>query len=247
MTRVEELIRDYNRAFKKIGNSERWRAILLFYCAVLVCFCTYLLYRHTTGAARGWSKAGYIIVLIAFLGYCLAMGILIVGRGTVNRGNGERKLAALLYLLEQYRIDWRDKESVAKLIDEAERAQTRVRLDLTILPRLAGLIIFPCLVTLIRAIRSAPVPDLMLDILGQFVVVLELICAVLLMIGVFALLEWIAGRLAAQYREQASRYGVFTQQARQLLLFEPDYLEELLRSAQAADGKAKRPAKRPAA
>lgn len=241
MTRVEELIRDYHRTFNRIGNSERWRAILLLYCAALLCCSTYVLYNHTTGAAQTWCRIGYIAVLIAFLGYCVAMTVIILSRGALNRGSGERKLTALLQLLDAYQIDWRDKESVRKLIEESERANGHARLDLTILPRLAGLIAIPCLVCLIRAIRAAPVPDLMLDILGQFVVALEILVAVLAMAAVFFLLEWIAGRLAIQYREQASCYGVFSQQARQLLMFEPEYLEQLLRAARdAANGDRRR-------
>lgn len=232
MTRVEELIRDYHRAFKRIGNSEGWRAVLLLYCALLVCCCTYLLYNYTTGAAHTWCKIIYIAVLIAFLGYCVAMAVLILTRGTVNRGNGERKLVALLCLLDQYQIDWRDKDAVRKLIEEAENAQNSPRLDLTLLPRLAGLVVVPCLVTVIRYIRSAPVPDLMLDILGKVVVVLEILAVILVMAGLFAFLEWIAGRLSKQYREQVSGYGIFSQQARQLLMFEQTYLEDLLQAEQ---------------
>lgn len=232
MTRVEELIREYHRAFKRIGNCERWRALLLLYCALVVCCCTYLLYNYTTGAAHTWCKVIYIAALIAFLGYCVAMAVLILIRGTVNRGNGERKLIALLRLLDEYQIDWRDKDAVRKLIEEAEYAQNCPRLDLTLLPRLAGLVVVPCLVTLIRSIRSAPVPDLMLDLLGKVVVALEILAAVLVMAGVFAFLEWIASRLAKQYREQVSCYGIFSQQARQLLMFEQSYLEELLQADQ---------------
>lgn len=236
MTRVEELIRDYHRSFKKIGNSESWRAILLLYCAVLVCLCTYLLRDYTTGAAHTWCSFGYIAAIVLFLGYCAVMAVLILGRGTVNRRNGEQKLAALLELLDEYRIDWRDRDRVRKLIAEADLAQKRARLDLTILPRLAGLVLVPCLVCVIRRIRSAPVPDfgLNIEILGKAVVVVEILAAVLAALCVFALLEWIAGCLARQYRAQASRYGVFSRQARQLLMFEPDYLEDLLQDAQEA-------------
>ena len=232
MTRVEELIRDYHRAFKRIGNCERWRAILLLYCALVVCCCTYLLYKCTAGAAHTWCKVIYIAALVAFLGYCVAMAVLILTRGTINRGNGERKLMALLCLLDEYQIDWHDKNAVRKLIEEAEYAQNSLRLDLTLLPRLVGLVVVPCLAALIRAIRSAPVPDLMLDLLGKVVVALEILAAILVMAGIFAFLEWIASRLAKQYREQVSCYGIFSRQARQLLMFEQSYLEELLQSDQ---------------
>lgn len=234
MTRVEELIRDYERAFKKIGNSESWRAAVLLYSAVLVCGATFLLSGFTVGTAHTLCVAVCVVALIAFLGYCAAAAAIIFKRGTLNRGNGERKLVALLQLLEQYRVDWRDKEAVRKLIVEAESAKNLVRLDLTLLPRLACLVALPCLAVLIGVIRSAPVPDLMLDILGQGLVVLEIGLAVLGMVLVFVFLEWLAGCLARQYRDQASRYGIFSQQARQLLMFEQAYLEGLLQAAQEA-------------
>ena len=229
MTRVEELIRDYERAFKKIGNSESWRAVVLLYCAVLVCGSTFLLSRFTVGGTHTLCVSVFFVVLIAFLAYCAAMAVLIFSRGTLNRGKGERKLVALLQLLEQYRVDWHDKDAVRKLIVEAEGTKNLARLDLTLLPRLACLVAVPCLAALIGFIRSAPVPDLMLDILGQGLVALEIVFAVLAMVLVFVFLEWVAGCLARQYRDQASRYGIFSRQARQILMFEPTYLEELLR------------------